>query len=206
MLIKLKGFFMFFKNYIHLLLILFIIFILNLLLKSNIALNVIQLLDDCGFIILYVAFMLIIAYPSYYKKTFVLKLYWLLITLGAFFLSILKINYLQPINYIVEPVGNWIKNTEFFFYLNLDKLTITFLWAEQYFFFKVSSYFVLLTTFIFCICAYNNIKRVRYSRVFILLFLLLEIFLIKAFTTLNLLEFYIYFEGVLIPMYALLLL
>jgi len=52
----------------------------------------------------------------------------------------------------------------------------------------------------------NNLKRKIKIKEFILLFLVLEFFLIKAFSTINLIEFYIYFEGVLLPMFAIILL
>ena len=66
----------------------------------------------------------------------------------------------------------------------------------------ISLFMVLLTTFLmpFCIlCSWQSItKRVR---AFMVNFLLLEAFVIGVFSSLDVIMFYIFFEGMLIPMY-----
>jgi len=77
--------------------------------------------------------------------------------------------------------------------------------VDLFYFMKLSIFFVVLSTFIFWLCSINNLYRKKHTKSFIILFLILEFFLLKAFTTTNLLEFYIFFEGVLIPMFILIL-
>lgn len=68
----------------------------------------------------------------------------------------------------------------------------------------LSIFFLLLTSFLIFLCfldiwmyetIFNKLKE------FVIYFLLLELFLIVAFTTLDLFIFYIFFESVLIPMF-----
>ena len=68
---------------------------------------------------------------------------------------------------------------------------------------KVGLVFCLLVTYIFVLCSYS--KQIVCTKTEMLLYISLEYFLLKAFSTLNLLEFYIYFEAVLIPMYLLII-
>jgi NADH-quinone oxidoreductase subunit M len=66
----------------------------------------------------------------------------------------------------------------------------------------ISLFMVLLTTFLMplCIlCSWESIRR--RVREFMIAFLLLEAFVIGVFVSLDLLLFYIFFEGMLIPMY-----
>ena len=91
-------------------------------------------------------------------------------------------------------------------YLNTpDNFNTIVEFIDTFYFMKLSMYFVVLTTFIFWLCAINNINRKKHIESFIILFLMLEFFLLKAFSTTNLLEFYVFFEGVLIPMFILIL-
>lgn len=69
----------------------------------------------------------------------------------------------------------------------------------------LSLFFVVLTSLLTFLCildGWNNktASLVKYKE-FILYFLLLELFLIISFTTLDLLVFYVFFESVLIPMF-----
>jgi NADH:ubiquinone oxidoreductase subunit 4 (subunit M) len=66
----------------------------------------------------------------------------------------------------------------------------------------ISLFFILLTTFISPLCLLTSWKK-KFIQVkeFCLYFLLLEIFLILAFTALDLMSFFIFFESILIPMF-----
>ena len=68
----------------------------------------------------------------------------------------------------------------------------------------LSIFFILLTTFLsfFCFLDIWSVKKTLNNvREFVLYFLVLELFLVIAFITLDLLIFYIFFESVLIPMF-----
>jgi proton-translocating NADH-quinone oxidoreductase chain M len=65
----------------------------------------------------------------------------------------------------------------------------------------ISLFFILLTTFITPICLLVSWEVVAYLRYFIICFFLIEFFLLVAFTTTNLLVFFIAFESILIPMF-----
>jgi len=66
----------------------------------------------------------------------------------------------------------------------------------------ISILLVILTTFLIPICLLSSMKKIQQGeRDFIRFFLLLEFFCIGAFTLLDLLFFYVFFEGVLIPMF-----
>ena len=65
----------------------------------------------------------------------------------------------------------------------------------------ISLFFILLTTFITPICLLVSWEIVAYLRFFIICFFLIEFFLLVAFTTTNLLIFFIAFESILIPMF-----
>ena len=69
----------------------------------------------------------------------------------------------------------------------------------------ISIFFILLTTLLFPLCILSSwylVDKINcYSlKFYIINFLILEFFLINAFTTTNLLLFYVFFESVLIPM------
>lgn len=66
----------------------------------------------------------------------------------------------------------------------------------------ISVFFVFLTAFLTLICVISSLSTVKkYVKEFLVCFLLLESFCIGAFSSINLLFFYIFFEAVLIPMY-----
>jgi NADH-quinone oxidoreductase subunit M len=81
----------------------------------------------------------------------------------------------------------WMEGYNIYYYLGID---------------GISLFFVLLTTFLVPICiivSWNSIKK--RLRDYMLLFLLLESLVIGAFTALDLILFYLFFEAVLIPMF-----
>lgn len=65
----------------------------------------------------------------------------------------------------------------------------------------ISIFFILLTTFITPICLLVSWEIILYLRYWIICFFLIEFFLLIAFTTTNLLTFFIAFESILIPMF-----
>lgn len=66
----------------------------------------------------------------------------------------------------------------------------------------ISLFFVILTTFLIMLCILTSWDSVKFNiKEYILLFLLMEFFLIGVFCVLDLLLFYIFFESVLIPMF-----
>lgn len=83
--------------------------------------------------------------------------------------------------------AQWFPDFKFFYYLGID---------------GISLFMILLTTFLmpFCIlCSWESIEnRVRE---FMISFLVLEAFVIGVFSALDGLLFYLFFEGMLIPMY-----
>lgn len=90
-------------------------------------------------------------------------------------------------NFQFVEKGDWFKDLGIGYHLGID---------------GISLFMVLLTTFLmpFCIlCSWQSItSRVR---AFMVNFLLLEAFVIGVFCSLDIIMFYIFFEGMLIPMY-----
>lgn len=64
----------------------------------------------------------------------------------------------------------------------------------------ISLYFILLTTFLFPICILASWGPIH-TKLFLGCFLTIEILLVLVFTVLDLLWFYIFFEGILIPIF-----
>jgi NADH-quinone oxidoreductase subunit M len=69
----------------------------------------------------------------------------------------------------------------------------------------ISIFFILLTTLVFPLCILSSwciVDKLNFYslKLYMVNFLILEFFLINAFTTTNLLLFYVFFESVLIPM------
>jgi NADH-quinone oxidoreductase subunit M len=90
-------------------------------------------------------------------------------------------------NFQFEERHDWITGYNISYHLGID---------------GISLFMVLLTTFLMplCIlCSWESIRR--RVREFMIAFLLLETFVIGVFVSLDLLLFYIFFEGMLIPMY-----
>ena len=65
----------------------------------------------------------------------------------------------------------------------------------------ISLCFVLLTTYIMPLCIFASKSITKNYKQFIIYLLLIELFLILTFLTTNLFFFYVFFEGVLIPMF-----
>jgi NADH-quinone oxidoreductase subunit M len=81
----------------------------------------------------------------------------------------------------------WIKSIGLYFHLGIDGFSI---------------YFVMLTALLTLICIVASLFTIKHNiKEYLLCFLLLESFCIGAFSSLNLLLFYGFFEVILIPMY-----
>ncbi|WP_218460551.1 NADH-quinone oxidoreductase subunit M [Rickettsia sp. TH2014] len=66
----------------------------------------------------------------------------------------------------------------------------------------ISIFFVTLTSFLTLICIIGSLFTVKkYIKEYLVCFLLMESFCIGAFTSVNLLLFYLFFEAILVPMY-----
>ncbi|KJW02400.1 proton-translocating NADH-quinone oxidoreductase, chain M family protein [Rickettsia endosymbiont of Ixodes pacificus] len=66
----------------------------------------------------------------------------------------------------------------------------------------ISIFFVALTSFLTLICIIGSLFTVKkYIKEYLVCFLLMESFCIGAFTSVNLLLFYLFFEAILVPMY-----
>jgi NADH-quinone oxidoreductase subunit M len=82
---------------------------------------------------------------------------------------------------------NWVRDLGIRYHLGVD---------------GVSLFFVLLTTFLTPLCILASWESVQFRmREYMMAFLLLETFLIGMFCALDLILFYVFFEGVLIPMF-----
>ncbi|AAU04236.1 NADH-quinone oxidoreductase subunit M [Rickettsia typhi] len=66
----------------------------------------------------------------------------------------------------------------------------------------IAIFFVVLTSFLTLICIIGSIFTIKkYIKEYLVCFLLMESFCIGAFTAVNLLLFYLFFEAILVPMY-----
>lgn len=66
----------------------------------------------------------------------------------------------------------------------------------------VSIFFIILTTLLIPICVLISLKSIKYLiKEFLLCLLFIEVLLIGVFSVLDLIGFYILFEGILIPMF-----
>ena len=107
-----------------------------------------------------------------------------------FFLSIILLAKFDRFNaeYQFVEKHEWIEGVKTFYYLGID---------------GISLYFVVLTTFLIPLCilfSWNSIqKRVRE---YMMVFLLLETLVLGSFCALDLVLFYIFFEGTLIPLFV----
>lgn len=89
-------------------------------------------------------------------------------------------------------------------WLNFDSSTPNFqyltIWGFPIGVDGISLYFILLTTFLFPICILASWGPIH-TKLFLACFLTIEILLVLVFTVLDLLWFYIFFEGILIPIF-----
>lgn len=83
--------------------------------------------------------------------------------------------------------SNWIKDMGVWYHLGID---------------GISLFFILLTTFLTPLCILASWESITFRvREYMMAFLLLETFLIGMFCALDLILFYVFFEGTLIPMF-----
>lgn len=80
--------------------------------------------------------------------------------------------------------------------INTSFIDINLIWGIDI----LSNLFLILTTFLICLCVLL-ISLEKNLKFFLINLLIIELFLIIVFSTLNLLIFYIFFEGILIPMF-----
>ena len=117
------------------------------------------------------------------------KVVGLWIALINFFLSIILWIKFDPFNFEYQFVEKyeWFKGINVSYYLGIDGLSL---------------YFIILTTLLIPLCmlfSWNNIqKRVRE---YMMVFLLLETLVLGSFCALDLILFYMFFEGTLIPLF-----
>ena len=82
---------------------------------------------------------------------------------------------------------SWLDKIGLEFYVGIDSISI---------------FFVSLTSFLTLICIVGSLFTVKkYIKEYLVCFLLMESFCIGAFTSINLLLFYLFFEVILVPMY-----
>lgn len=139
---------------------------------------------------------------------------------GLFYLSLCSffIIFFIPKKYIllIKQISLILSFIIFFYciciFFFLDPLYIGFQFKVTFFFFNgltfslgvdgISIFFLLLTSLLFPICFLVNWESIKYrSKDFTLMLLLLEFFLLNVFLSLDIFFFYIFFEGVLIPMF-----
>jgi NADH-quinone oxidoreductase subunit M len=133
---------------------------------------------------------------------------WFYVTVFALIISFFNLNKMSPIQINYNELEPLVKSLEDF-KRNLNVLKDAGISEEEcvtFYIFcarKIGLLFCLLVTYIFVLCSYS--KQIVCTKIEILLYISLEYFLLKAFSTLSLLEFYVYFEAVLIPMYLLII-
>lgn len=99
---------------------------------------------------------------------------------------LIKFDYTKGDYQFVEKY-KWVKTIGLEYYIGID---------------GISLYFVFLSALLTLICIIASLFTVKkYIKEFLLCFLLLEAFCIGAFSSLNLLLFFLFFEVILIPMY-----
>ena len=129
-------------------------------------------------------------------NNFLLRYLSLLVSLLIFVISLLvflKFDYFKFNLITIENKTNFGIKQEYF---------VDFFFFSSYFEIDgISIFFILLTTFITPICLLVSWEIESYLNYYISFFFLIEFFLIIAFTTSNLLIFFIAFESVLIPMF-----
>lgn len=117
------------------------------------------------------------------------KMVGLWISFVTFVLSLILWLSFDPFNFEYQFVEKheWIKGYHIFYFLGID---------------GISLFLVLLTTMIFPLCLIFSWRTVKKGiREYIMLFLLLETFILGSFCSLDLVLFYIFFEGSLIPLF-----
>lgn len=140
-------------------------------------------------ILIFIFIVIIIFIPSY--KIQLIKLlsliFSLIIFISSLFLWIFYVNY----NYNFEFSLNlpWMNFFNIFYSIGIDGISI---------------FFVLLTTFLIPLCILVSWNSVLYKlKEYLILLLIIEFLLINVFVVKDLFLFYIFFEGILIPMFLL---
>lgn len=119
------------------------------------------------------------------NKTYVLNFFAFTITVLNFFVSVFL----------------WIlfdKSTSYF------QFNVVYVWGFQELLFGIdgiSLFFILLTTFLIPLCILSNWYNPYKVKSYLINFLIIEVFLIVLFSTLNLFVFFICFESILIPLF-----
>ena len=118
----------------------------------------------------------------------------------------------------IKEIGLWTSLINFFLsivlFYRFDYTDTEFQFVENYTLIKdlginyhlgvdgISLPFILLTTFLVTICIISSWKKINsHVSYYIISFLLIEVFLIGLFSSIDLFIFYIFFEGSLIPMF-----
>jgi len=133
------------------------------------------------------------------------KKLWFYTTLFTFLISIVNLNYLCPLQLVGSDYVNHFydaltfKSATIEVQENTEQSMLFSVYCQK----KIGLLFCALVSYIFILCAY--LKQSVCTKQEILLYVALEFFLLKAFSTTNLLEFYMYYEAVLIPMYLLII-
>jgi NADH-quinone oxidoreductase subunit M len=112
----------------------------------------------------------------------------LLTTATIFFLSLNLLSYFDAKNggFQIQEQYEWIKGAGISLHLGLD---------------GISLFFVILSAFLSLICVIMSWKQEHRVKEYMICFLLMETMMIGMFCALDLVLFYIFFEGVLIPMF-----
>lgn len=159
------------------------------------------------YIILIVFFAFILLMPVCQINNIFSKKLWFYTTIFVFFITLFNLHY---INALQIGSSDYLNNFKVWTHADENGLISENIRNKaDLLLFKVHSskkiglIMCVLVSYIFILCAY--IKQIVCTKNEILLYMMLEFFLLKAFTTSNLLEFYIYYEAVLIPMYLLII-
>ena len=140
-------------------------------------------------LLLAIGFLFILFIPNYKIK--LIKQISLLLTVVVFILSLLLwfgFNNLTSQFIFVYHIP-WLSSWNIYYSLGID---------------GVSIFFVILTTLLIPFCVLISWSSIKYrTKEFLLMLILVELLLVNVFTVLDLFFFYIFFEGVLIPMFIL---
>jgi NADH-quinone oxidoreductase subunit M len=109
-------------------------------------------------------------------------------SLITFALSLLILHFFDPANtgFQLEEKFNWIPSLDIVYHKGVDGISV---------------WFVLLTAFLTPICVLSGFSITKRIKEFMAALLVLETMLIGIFTALDFVLFYVFFEGVLIPMF-----
>jgi proton-translocating NADH-quinone oxidoreductase chain M len=131
--------------------------------------------------------------------------------LGSIFLVFASFKYLKQIGLIIS-CSTFVSTLLLLFFfdqsLGIFQFGTSQIWFLEYTFIfslavdGISLFFVVLTTLLILVClllSWNSITY--YLKIYLILFLIMETMLIGVFCILDLLLFYVFFEGVLIPMF-----